>query len=79
MLKRRKNPEVIGEANDRPGGGIGGCVQNARSVNAGATRPCAVGRVNCAKPFVCKGMSLVREPDAGNLHVRFDEEDVETE
>ena len=24
-------------------------------------------------------MSLVREPDAGNLHVRFDERDVETE
>jgi hypothetical protein len=24
-------------------------------------------------------MCLVREPDAGNLHVRFDEEDVETE
>ena len=25
------------------------------------------------------GVSLVREPDAGNLHVRFDERDVETE
>jgi hypothetical protein len=24
-------------------------------------------------------MSLVREPDAGNLHVRFDEREVETE
>ena len=26
-----------------------------------------------------KGVSLVREPDAGNLPVRFDERDVETE
>ena len=32
------------------------------------------GDLPCAK--VC---CLVREPDAGNLHVRFDEEDVETE
>jgi len=42
------------------------------------TVPCE-GQVNCARPFVCEGMCLVREPDAGNLHVRFDEEDVETE
>jgi hypothetical protein len=26
-----------------------------------------------------KACCLVREPNAGNLHVRFDEEDVETE
>ena len=26
-----------------------------------------------------EGVSLVREPDAGDLHVRFDERDVETE
>jgi hypothetical protein len=26
-----------------------------------------------------KGVRFVREPDAGNLHVRFDERDVETE
>jgi hypothetical protein len=26
-----------------------------------------------------KAWSLVREPDAGDLHVRFDERDVETE
>ena len=26
-----------------------------------------------------KARCLVREPDAGNLHVRFDERDVETE
>ena len=31
-------------------------------------------RVPCAKD-----VRLVREPDAGNLHVRFDERDVETE
>ena len=31
-------------------------------------------RVPCTKD-----VSLVREPDAGNLHVRFDERDVETE
>ena len=29
-------------------------------------------------PWV-KACGFVREPDAGNLHVRFDEEDVETE
>ena len=35
---------------------------------------CTADDFSCAK--VC---CLVREPDAGNLHVRFDEEDVETE
>ena len=38
MLKRRKNPEVIGEANDRPGGGIGGYGQHADSNYAGVTQ-----------------------------------------
>jgi hypothetical protein len=57
----------------------GGCTQSARSVHAGATRPCAVARAHCGRPFVGKGMGLVREPDAGNLPVRFDEEGVETE
>ncbi len=70
---------MIREANDRPGGGIGGCVQNARPVHGGVTRLRAVGRVNWAEPSVCKGMCLVREPDALVAHVRFDEEDVETE
>ena len=38
-----------------------------------------VGRVNCDDLSCAKACCLVREPDAGNLHVRFDEEDVETE
>jgi hypothetical protein len=32
-----------------------------------------------ARRAVGEGVSLVREPDGGNLHVRFDERDVETE
>jgi hypothetical protein len=39
----------------------------------------AADRLRRARPFVGEGMRLVREPDAGNLHVRFDEGDVETE
>ncbi len=38
---------AIREVNDHPGGGIGGYTQNARSKYAGATRPCAVDRLNC--------------------------------
>src|SRR5215471_14566877 len=30
------------------------------------------------EPFVCKSVSLFREPDAGNLPVRFDERGEET-
>ena len=70
---------VIRAANDHPGGGIGGYRQNADSNDAGVTQLCAVSRANCGGLFVCKGMCLVREPDAGNLHVRFDERGVETE
>ena len=70
---------MIREVNDHPGGGIGGYVQNARLMYAGAHGSvlwigCTAYDLSCAK--VC---CLVREPDAGNLHVRFDEEDVETE
>ena len=32
-----------------------------------------------AQPSVGESVSLLREPDAGSLHVRFDERDVETE
>jgi hypothetical protein len=32
-----------------------------------------------ARRAVDEGVRLVREPDAGNLHVRFDEGGVETE
>src|SRR5262245_56513353 len=39
----------------------------------------AVARSSRARPFVGESMRLVREPDAGDLHVRFDERDVETE
>src|SRR5262245_53297606 len=39
----------------------------------------AVARSSQARPSVGKSMRLVREPDAGDLHVRFDERDVETE
>ncbi len=38
MLKRRKNLDYLREANDRPGGGIGGCLQAPRSVYGGETR-----------------------------------------
>jgi hypothetical protein len=38
----------------------------------------AVARVAYARPSVSERMRLVREPDAGDLHVRFDERDVET-
>ena len=54
-------------------------MHNARSVYVGVTRPCAVvGRIanDLSRAKAC---CLVREPDAVNLHVRFDEEDVETE
>ena len=30
-------------------------------------------------PAACESMNLLREPDAGNLHVRFDERGLETE
>ncbi len=40
----------------------------------------AVGvEVESAPPAASKRMNLLREPDAGNPHVRFDERDVETE
>src|SRR5262245_26148681 len=39
----------------------------------------AVARSSQARPSVGKSMRLVRDPDAGELHVRFDERDVETE
>ena len=54
-------------------------MQNARLRYAGVHGPVLLSGdtahdLSCAK--VC---CLVRELDAGNLHVRFDEEDVETE
>jgi len=39
----------------------------------------AVARPACSRPSVGEGMRLVREPDAGDLHVRFDERRLETE
>ena len=70
---------MIREANVHPGGGIGGCAQNVRSLHAGEHGPVLwFGRT--ADDFSCaKVMRLVREPDAGDRPVRFDEEDVETE
>ena len=62
-----------------PGGRIGGCDCSAVSIaSKGHTAP-AVARSSRARPFVGESMRLVREPDAGDLHVRFDERDVETE
>jgi hypothetical protein len=49
-----------------------------RIASKGHTAP-AVARSSRARPFVGESMRLVREPDAGDLHVRFDERDVETE
>ncbi len=76
----KKEPGLmIREANVRPGGGIGGCAQNARSLHTGEHGPeLWIGLP--ADDFSCaKVMCLVREPDAGDRPVRFDEEDVETE
>ena len=62
-----------------PGGRIGGWDCSAvRIASKGHTAP-AVARSSRARPFVGESMRLVREPDAGDLHVRFDERDVETE
>jgi len=46
-------------------------------ITAGAYHPCCCS-VAYARPSVGESMRLVREPDAGDLHVRFDERDVET-
>ena len=34
---------------------------------------------NCGQRCTPKSVNLLREPDAGDPHVRFDERDVETE
>ena len=39
----------------------------------------SVQKLQMALHAKAKAWSLVREPDAGDLHVRFDERDVETE
>jgi hypothetical protein len=70
---------AIREVNDRPGWWHWRLCAEHLVVARRGTRSFAVDRVNCGKPFECKGMCLVREPDAGNLPVRFDEEGVETE
>ena len=70
---------MIRETKVHPCGGIGSCAQNAWSLHTGEHGPeLWIGRP--ADDFSCaKGMRLVREPDAGDRPVRFDEEDVETE
>lgn len=56
-----------------------GCAQNAWSLHSGEHGPGSwIGKP--ANDFSCtKLMGLVRELDAGDRSVRFDEEDVETE
>jgi hypothetical protein len=83
----RKAPPA--EVKDRPGSQSGErmSVQVAalavawrttvQNYGRGFTIP-AVARVAYARPSVSERMGLVREPDAGDLHVRFDERDVET-
>ena len=70
---------MIRETKVHPCGGIGSCAQNAWSLHTGEHGPeLWIGRP--ADDFSCaKVMRLVREPDAGDRPVRFDEEDVETE
>jgi dolichyl-phosphate-mannose--protein O-mannosyl transferase len=48
----------------------------------GAVLSLAAQRLGCKRlcsALCAKGVRFVREPDAGHLHVRFDERDVETE
>ena len=54
------------------------CLLGPEKCSEGHTAP-AVARSSRARPFVRESMRLVREPDAGDLPVRFDERDVETE
>jgi hypothetical protein len=54
------------------------CLLGPEKCSEGYTAP-AVARSSRARPFVRESMRLVREPDAGDLPVRFDERDVETE
>ena len=66
QLKKGARPLLVSEENKE-------VVMSLREIAAGLVKP------GDSAPFVCKGMSLVREPDAGDRPVRFDEEDVETE
>jgi hypothetical protein len=83
----RKAPHA--EVKDRPGSQSGERMSaqvaalavawrtTVQNYGRGFTIP-AVARVAYARPSVSERMRLVREPDAGDLHVRFDERDVET-
>jgi hypothetical protein len=83
----RKAPHA--EVKDRPGSQSGERMSaqvaalavawrtTVQNYSRGFTIP-AVARVAYARPSVSERMRLVREPDAGDLHVRFDERDVET-
>ena len=79
MLKRRNDPDSDPGSEGRPGGGADSCVKDACAVvQQGHSIP-AVARVAYARLSVGEGMRLVREPDAGDLPVRFDERRLETE
>ena len=77
MLKRRIDPD------SDPGSE---CLPKWRRWRLRSERPCrsttgthqsCCCSTVCARPSVGEGMRLVREPDAGDLHVRFDERRLE--
>ena len=87
--KSAQSPKRIGRSTTtQPCGCAGGCATSTRSGDAGAGlihSRTSTGLPNRTpdrarvQPAVGKGVTSVREPDAGNLHVRFDERDVKTE
>ena len=79
MLKRRNDPDFDPGSETPPSGGVDGCVQAACAVVPQGLSIPAVARVAYAQLSVGEGMRLVREPDAGDLPVRFDERRLETE
>ena len=79
MLKRRIDLDFDPGANVRPSGSVRGCVKDDRAGVQPVLNMPAVARPACSRPSVGEGMRLVREPDAGDLHVRLDERRLETE
>ena len=78
MLKRRNDPDFDPGSEGAPSGGVDGCVKDFSAVvEQGLSIP-AVARATYARLSVGEGMRLVREPDAGDLPVRFDERRLET-
>jgi hypothetical protein len=80
MWKRRENADVVVRETRRPAtGGLGGCGKGHDCWSQVRALGCCTIVIGARDLPWAKAYCLVREPDAGDPHVRFDERRLETE